>query len=340
MPESELQRIVTRVKTRKSAVISFWSIIVLAILAFLSPFVANEKPLIMKVGGKLYFPVIYDLPFLRTNPDLIRQGFTDVKTFKAKVFKHKQNWMIATPIPYSANTIRLTDRYVLPGKKGHVLGSDDTGRDVASRLLHGIKISLTIGVVAMGIAFVIGVVVGALAGYFGGWVDIVISRIIEIVMSIPVLLLLLILIAALKKPTIYHTMAIIGLTGWTSIARIFRGEVLKIRNRDYVTAARGLGTSVFSLLHKHILPNAIAPVLVSVTFGIASAILTESMLSFLGFGDPSFPSWGEIIDQGRRHIQSWHLVVFPGIAIFFTVTIFNLLGDALRDAIAPKTGMR
>ena len=314
--------------------------LLLSATALVSPLIANEKPLVMRFSGKLYFPAAYDYPLISVPPELNKAGFRDVMTFRRKFAGDDATWMLMPPIPYSANTIDLDAVYARPGGAGHVLGADKEGRDTAARLLHGIKISLSIGLVAVGIAFVIGIIAGAVAGYFGGWIDIAISRLMEVVVSIPLLLLLLILIAALEEPTIYHTMVIIGLVSWVGIARIFRGEVLKIRSLDFVTASHSLGSRLLFILGRHIFPNAIAPVLVSVTFGIASAILTESMLSFLGFGDPNFPSWGEIIDQGRRHTASWHLVVFPGVAIFYTVTVFNLLGDAMRDAIDPKMAVR
>ncbi len=334
--DSPARRILARLRTRPTARAGAGGVLVLIILALLAPLLANEKPLVLRWQGKTYYPAFRDFLSMPAHPDLLAAGFRDLPTFKAGLDAARGDSLLLPPIPWSPVTLDLAGRYALPFEGSHPLGADDVGRDVAARLLHGARVSLAIGLIAAGLAFLIGFVAGSAAGYLGGWADIGLSRLMEIVDSIPKLLLLLVLVAALERPTLYHTMAIIGVTSWTGIARILRGEVLKLRGRDFVAAARGLGSGGPGILLRHILPNALGPVVVALSFAVASAILAESMLSFLGFGDPNFPSWGEIIEQGRNHMRSWHLVVFPGVAVFATVTAFNLLGDALRDAIDPR----
>jgi peptide/nickel transport system permease protein len=219
--------------------------------------------------------------------------------------------------------------------KRHLLGTDKQGRDVFVRMVYGTRISMTIGVVAVSIYVTIGIILGSMAGYFGGKVDLWISRFVEVMICFPSFFLILTIVAFIEKRSIFHIMFIIGLTHWTGVSRLVRAEFLKLKNMDYVQAAIALGFSRARIMFGHILPNAMAPVLVSATFGIASAILTESSLSFLGLGDPSAPSWGEILNIGRVEGKLW-LILSPGIAIFFVVFIFNLVGEALRDALDPR----
>jgi peptide/nickel transport system permease protein len=217
----------------------------------------------------------------------------------------------------------------------HWLGTDSEGRDVFARMLYGTRISLTIGLVAVSIYVSIGTVLGALAGYFGGWVDNLVSRLIEIMITFPSFFLILTLAAMIQNRSIFHVMLIIGLTSWTGVARLVRAEFLRQKSLDYVQAALALGLPRRRVIFGHILPNAIAPALVAATFGVASAILTESSLSFLGVGDLSVASWGETLSAGRVQQKAW-LVLAPGVAIFFVVTVFNLVGEGVRDALDPK----
>jgi ABC-type dipeptide/oligopeptide/nickel transport system permease subunit len=219
----------------------------------------------------------------------------------------------------------------------HLLGTDDRGRDVFVRMVHGARISLSVGFVAVSIYVFIGIILGAAAGYFGGWVEIIVSRMNEILLSFPPLVLLLAIMGTKTNVSIYLIMVAIGLTGWTTISRLTRAEVLKLKTMDFVTAARALGVPAWQIIVKHILPNSIGSVLVAATFGIASAILIETSLAFLGFGvQPPTPSWGEIILQARQNPSIWWLSLFPGLAIFTAVTAYNLIGEGLRDAIDPK----
>lgn len=252
------------------------------------------------------------------------------------------------PIPDSAETVsgvfppirqnyRSADsarRLQSPGGD-HLLGTDGEGRDVLARVLYGTRISLTIGVVAVSIYVLIGIVLGALAGYFGGWIDIAISRLVEVMICFPTFFLILTLAAFIEERSIFHVMAIIGITGWPKVARLVRAEFLKQKNLEYAQAALALGIPRLRIIFRHILPNALAPVLVTATFGVASAILVESSLSFLGLGDVTAPSWGALLNAGRIEQKIW-LVLAPGIPIFFVVSVFNLVGEGLRDALDPK----
>ena len=217
----------------------------------------------------------------------------------------------------------------------HWLGVDESTRDVAVRLLYGTRISLTIGVIAVAIYVTIGIILGALAGFFAGKTDIIIQRLIEIVMSIPSLIIILVLVAFLEKTSIFHIMLVIGLVRWTGVARLVRGEFYRLRGQDFVTSAVALGFPTWKIIFHHILPNAMGPVLVAATFGVAGAILLESTLSFLGLGDLSAPSWGQTLSEGYSS-GAWHLILAPGFAIFITVSLLNLVGEGLRDALDPK----
>jgi peptide/nickel transport system permease protein len=218
----------------------------------------------------------------------------------------------------------------------HWLGTDDVGRDVLARMIFGTRISMTVGFVAVSLYVTIGVILGAIAGYFGGAIDILISRCIEIMLLFPSFFLILTLVAMLG-PSILIIMFVIGITGWPTVARLIRGEVLKQRSLDYVQAARALGASHPRIIFRHIINNALSPALVATPFGIASAIVTEAGLSLLGFGvRPPIPTWGTLLKLGSANYNYWWLVLVPSVAIFFCVTIFNLVGAGLRDAMDPR----
>jgi peptide/nickel transport system permease protein len=219
----------------------------------------------------------------------------------------------------------------------HPLGTDDLGREVLVRMLYGARISLLVGFVAVGISTLIGILCGALAGYYGGWVDAVVMRFVDIMLCFPTFFLILAVIAFLD-PSIWNIMIVIGLTSWMGVARLVRAEFLSLRQRDFVLAAQVLGASDARLIFRHILPNALSPVLVSATLGVAGAILTESALSFLGIGvQPPTPSWGNMLIIGKQTLGSaWWLSAFPGVAILITVLGYNLLGEGIRDALDPR----
>jgi peptide/nickel transport system permease protein len=224
-----------------------------------------------------------------------------------------------------------------PPSAAHPLGTDDLGRDVLSRVVHGARVSLKVGFVAVGIATALGLLVGLLSGFYGGWIDAVLMRFVDMMLCFPTFFLILSVIAFLE-PSIWNIMAVIGLTGWMGVARLIRAEFLSLREREFVVAARALGASDVRLMVRHMLPNALAPVMVSATLGVAGAILTESALSFLGLGvQPPTPSWGNILTAGKDNIEiAWWLSFFPGLAILITVMSYNLLGEGIREAIDPR----
>lgn len=238
--------------------------------------------------------------------------------------------------PYDPSSINAWDVLQPPSFK-HWFGTDELGRDVLSRVIYGAQISLKVGFVSIGIAVSIGTAIGLAAGYYGRWADTTLMRFVDIMLCFPTFFLILAVIAFLQ-PSIWVIMAVIGLTGWMGVARLVRAEVLSIREMEYVMAARCIGCSDARIMFRHILPNAISPVLVAATLGIAGAILTESALSFLGIGvQPPTPSWGNILTSGKDYIEfAWWLSFFPGMAILVTVLSYNLLGEGIRDALDPR----
>lgn len=245
---------------------------------------------------------------------------------------------VAAPIlaPYDPADIDVKQILMGPSK-AHILGTDQLGRDVLSRMIWGSRISLKVGFVAIGIATTIGIVFGAISGYYGGWIDNIMMRFVDIMLCFPTFFLILAVIAFLE-PSIWNIMVVIGITGWMGIARLVRAEFLSLKEREFVLSARALGASDIRIIFRHILPNAMAPVLVSATLGVAGAILTESALSFLGIGvQPPTPSWGNILTAGKDNIEiAWWLSFFPGLAILITVLGYNLLGEGIRDSLDPR----
>lgn len=261
----------------------------------------------------------------------------DATDYKSIVKTGEAEFAVFPPVPYGYARTDITERE-LPPSAEHWLGTDDVGSDVLARLIHGSRISLSVGFVAVGISSVIGVFFGAMLGYFGGKVDFVGMRMVEIMMSIPKFFLIITIVAFFPR-SLFNIMLIIGITSWTGDARFIRAEFFKLRKQDFVQSAVSLGLPLRSILFKHMLPNGIAPVLVNATFGIAGAIFIEAALSFLGFGvAPPTPSWGQMLSLGVGTTGRflWWLTFFPGLAIFLTVLSYNLAGEALRDAIDPR----
>jgi peptide/nickel transport system permease protein len=227
---------------------------------------------------------------------------------------------------------------LLPPSSQHLMGTDGLGRDVFSRMLFGARISLLVGIVAVGIATGIGVILGAISGYYRGWVDIVIMRLVDVMLSIPTFFLILAVIAFLT-PSIWNIMIVIGLTSWMGVTRLVRAEFLSLRGREFVMASQTLGAEDNRLIFRHLLPNSLTPIIVSSVLGVASAVLVESGLSFLGLGvQAPQASWGNILTDGKEYIQfAWWLSLFPGLAILITVLGYNLLGEGLRDALDPRS---
>ena len=238
--------------------------------------------------------------------------------------------------PYNPSDIDIKNILIGPNFK-HLLGTDDLGRDVLSRMIWGSRVSLEVGFVAIGIATIIGIIIGAAAGYYGGMIDSFFMRFVDIMLSVPTIFLILAVIAILE-PSIVNIMIVIGLTSWMEPARLVRAEFISLKERDFVIAARALGASDNRIIFRHILPNGLSPILVSATMGIGGAVLVESGLSFLGLGvQPPTPSWGSLLSSGKDNIEiAWWLSAFPGLAILITVLGYNLLGEGIRDALDPR----
>ena len=300
-------------------------ILVLLFIAVFESFLAGNKPIVLKYEGHYYFPVIVRYP---------KFFGTDFKELDKQL--GPGDFAIFPPVRFSPTENNLLE-ILSPPSGEHLFGTDDRGRDVLARMIYGARISLSIGFIAVGISAVIGIILGGIAGYYGGTTDFIVSRLFEVMMTFPVFFLIL-TILAFRDPSIYNIMIVIGATSWTGVARLIRGEFLKLRKFEYVEAAVALGGNDLRVMMKHMLPNGLAPVLVDSTFGIAGAILVESGLSFLGFGvPPPDPSWGDVLSQSQRYVDfAWWLVLFPGAAIFLTVTAFNLMGEGFRNSIDPK----
>ena len=238
--------------------------------------------------------------------------------------------------PYDPGEINVKE-VLMPPNMLHFMGTDQLGRDILSRVIWGSRISLKVGFVAIGISTLIGTLLGAIAGYYRGWVDSIIMRLVDVMLCFPAFFLILAVIALLE-PSIWNIMVVIGVTGWMGVARLVRAEFLSLREREFVLAAKAIGSSDVRVIFLHILPNALAPVLVSATLGVSGAILTESALSFLGIGvQPPIPSWGNILSAGKDNIEiAWWLSLYPGLAILATVLAYNLLGEGLRDVLDPR----
>ncbi len=238
------------------------------------------------------------------------------------------------PYDYAAINPRAV---LMPPSWEHPFGTDYLGRDVLSRVIWGARVSVEVGLVSVGISTVIGTILGAVAGYFGGWVDELIMRFVDIMLCFPTFFLILAVISVLE-PSILNIMVVIGFTSWMGVARLVRAEVLSLREREFVMSAKISGLSSWKIITRHIVPNAVGPVIVAATLGVGYAVLVESALSFLGIGvQPPTPSWGSILASGKDAIQiAWWLSFFPGCAILITVLGYNLLGEGLRDILDPR----
>lgn len=329
----------TRYRSQKLGMLGLVVILSLFVVGFFAPLIANDEPIVCKYEGKIHFPgvieTIHNIPFASK---VVRKDrpFRYVSfEFKESYDPERGDWAIWPPVPFGP--VELAGERLGKPSGVHWLGTDESGRDVLSRLVHGTGISMKIGFISMGIASIIGLLLGAVAGYYGGWIDMIISRIIEVVMCFPVFFIVLAILAWLP-PRIEYVMIVIGLTRWVGIARYARGEVMRLRTSDFAIAALALGASSPRIIFRHLLPNSLAPVLVSVTFGIASAILIEAALSWLGFGvQPPNPSWGSILRDGYNSmLTSGHMIPPACAAIFITVLSFNLVGDTLRDVLDPR----
>ena len=312
-------------KRRRASVAAAFVVVGLVLMALAAPLLAGYRPLIMKHEGQYRFPALSPASDMAWNID-----FRELRDKPPDDF-----WAVYPLIRYAPDETDLESIWKPPNEK-HWLGTDDVGRDLLARVIWGSRISLSVGVVAVGIYVSLGLILGALAGYFGGWVDNIISRCIEVMICIPPLPLIITALAFMG-PGLMNVMLVIGLTGWPSVARLARAEFLRLRHLDYVTAVKSLGCTPPRIMFRHVLPNAMAPILVAATFGVASAILLESSLSFLGFGVPEpQASWGSLLAGGRQSFSSWWLTVFPGGVIFVTLLAYNLVGEGLRNAVDAR----
>jgi peptide/nickel transport system permease protein len=369
--ESYSQRVWRLFKRDRFAYAGLRIVIVFFILAALAPFLANNHAIIRVADGGVSFPIFRSLEpiewrfllyvllaalvyafrgplFFRPGRGaafiagfvlvveialFFHQSFNDVTDDRTRSATFK----LMPPIAYSPIETTL-DQLVAPSWK-HPCGTDSTGRDVAARLLHGARTSLAIGFVSQGIALLVGVSLGAFAGYYRRWVDIITCRFIEVMECFPTLLLILVVVSLCDAANnMIIIMTVIGLTGWTSVARLVRGEFLRLGGQPFPQAAQALGATDLRIIVRHLLPNSLGPILVTATFGVASAILIESSLSFLGFGmQAPTPSWGDLLSEARKYIDfAWWLAFFPGMAILVTIMSYNFVGEGLRDAVDPR----
>ncbi len=322
-------------KKNKPAVISLYLVILFVFVAVFADFLAYQKPIYTSYNGQTYFPIFKDYAVSMgiskwDPPELINIDWKKLED------QGKLGWTLWPFVTaYGPNEIDLSNTLAKPSGS-HYLGTDPIGRDLLSGLIHGSRISLSVGFVAAGIAVLIGVLLGSLAGFYGGTTDILLMRFVEIMTNMPTFFLIIVIVA-IYGSSIWYVMAAIGLTGWTTDAKLIRGEILKVRNMEYVVAANSVGLPNMRILFRHILPNAIAPVLVSGAFAVASAILIEASLSFLGFGvKATTVTWGSLINLAREASNAWWLAIFPGLMIFISVVAYNLIGEGLRDALDPR----
>jgi peptide/nickel transport system permease protein len=343
-----------RLVSNPRAVLGFWCLGVLYLVALLRPVIApydpNRQPrdgvvnalrgpgstvlvFAQEGGNELYatgFELSEEEVLLKRDP--VRPEL-DKSIALSRLGRPKKGWSLP-----GEKIMKLGGRDVPYRQEFHLLGTDEQGRDLLSRIIYGSGISLWIGFLAMGIAVTIGTLVGATAGFFGGWSDMGLMRVVDVLLAFPLLLLLLLVRTFVESKSIWVVVAILGATGWMGISRLVRGQFLTLRELDFTTAARALGIPSRRIMLRHLLPNAMAPIIVNGTLIVGGTILTEAALSYLGYGvQPPDPSWGSIVQGGSDVLaQAWWIATLPGIAIVFTVSSFNLLGDALRDALDPR----
>jgi peptide/nickel transport system permease protein len=290
-------------------------------------FLAADKPIALRLGGETWW-----LPNL-TEPAALRSETTQSLAERLG----PDDWLVPTLVPWGPNQHDKGEAPLAPPSLQHWLGTDTARRDVLARLIHGTRVSIMVGVLSVALYILIGTILGLGAAWFGGWIDVVVSRVTEVLLAIPVFFLILAVMGVVERAGIGMMMLVIGLVYWTRVARLVRAEALRVRNLEFIQAAVALGYSGRRIMFRHILPNTLGPVLVTATFGIAGAILIEASLSFLGFGTPDdVASWGGLLRGAMGNFHAWWLVLFPGLTIFATVTAYNLAGEALRDALDPR----
>lgn len=319
-------------KSHKAGFISMWLIVIACLFSFTAEFWANSKPLYLNYKGVSYFPVLKDY----NAKDFGIKGRLSVNYRGLEI--SEKDTVIWPPVkwdPYESN--KEVKNYPSPPSDVNLMGTDDRGRDVLSRLLYGLRYSIIFAVCVWVITFITGTIIGALQGYIGGWFDLIFQRVTEILSTVPTLFLLIILISVFE-PSLFWLVVISSLFGWIMIAQYMRGEFLKNRKREYVEAARALGVGHRKIITKHILPNSLAPIITFSPFTIAAGISSLAALDYLGFGlTPPTPSWGELLAQAHKNFTiGWWLAVFPFTALFSILIMFNFVGEAVRDAMDPN----
>jgi len=328
-PTSYFRIVRTQFMRERTHRLSLYVIVAISLVSLGADFIASERPILLRLSGHLYVcPNVVTPAALRAmdNQRLLAVMGPD-------------DWAVFPLVSWGVNSHDL-DAVLAAPSAAHWLGTDSGGRDVLARVVHGSRVSLSVGVLSVIMLVTIGVVLGSVSAYYGGLLDLVLMRVVEVVHSVPTILLLVTMLSVIMPTgwrSVLAMMVVIGLVRWTDVARLVRGEILRVKTMPYVEAARALGLGSARIIVRHILPNALSPVLVTATFAMASAILLEGALSFLGFGIPEdMASWGGMLNDVRGHMDAWWLAVFPGAAIFLTVTVYNLAGEGLRDAIDPR----
>lgn len=321
-----------RFRAHRSAIVSLWILLLVGFLSFTAEIWANSQPLYLRHHGKSYFPV-----FQTIHPSEF--GIEDAMVTDYRTLSLGPDDTIVWPVirwdPFERNA-KLDELPAKPSSE-NVFGTDESGRDVASRLLYGFRYSMSYAMTVWIFCSLLGVCLGAAMGYFAGWVDIVGQRIIEIWESVPTLMLLIIL-ASILSPNIWVLAGFTVFFGWTGISLYVRAEFLRLRKREFVEAAKALGASGNRIIFRHILPNSLTPWITMTPFLIAGSITGLATLDYLGYGLAApTPSWGELLGQAQTHFQrAWWLAVFPSLALFITLTALNLIGSAVRDAYDPR----
>lgn len=318
-------------KSHRAGYFSLWFIIIACFFSFSAEFWSNSKPLFLKYQNEIYFPVFknYSVEEFKIK-DTMSIDYRSLKLNKGDIVI----WPLFKWDPYESN--KKVDEYPAAPSSDNIMGTDDRGRDVFSRLLYGLRYSIAYSICVWGITFFFGTLIGGLQGYAGGWVDLVGQRLTEILSTIPTLFLLIILIAVFE-PGLFLLIIISSLFGWISISMYMRAEFLKNRKREYVEAARAVGVGHKTIFFRHILPNSLAPLITFSPFVIAGGISSLAALDYLGFGlTPPTPSWGELLAQAQQNFTiGWWLALYPFIALFSVLTMFNFIGEAIRDAMDP-----
>ena len=316
-------------KSIKRAYISLWIFAALIILSATSEFWANSKPIIMSYKSSVYIPVIK-----KYHPTVFNQTETLVTDYRAI----DTDWALWPPIkwdPFESN--KEVDTYPSGLSETNIFGTDDRGRDVAARLLYGFRYSIGFALLVWFLSYTIGSLVGALMGYLGGWVDLLGQRVVEVFETVPVLMILITLVSIFEA-SMGMLVVIVSVFGWMMISYYIRAEFLKLRNRDFVEAAKALGGSRMRVIFKHIFPNALGPIITFSPFTIAGLVSSLAILDYLGFGlAPPTPSWGELLQQAHKNfLTAWWLALFPSLALFLTLVVLNLIGEGVREAVDPR----